>query len=203
MTATPHKGDPQNFILFLRLLDEDVYGDVASLQEAMRRFGAHKNCHFFQLERPNYKDKAGKSWPVEIGELLPWPLIEAFINQYPDAVEERFQGGDVQKVGIHGKPLEQDGQVFDFKMMLTETVRQRANAADLAGFTDLLAKARRCMALKDSPNVESSGIASPTSWKMWLGQNVAARTAPQFSVGTRPTSRLVQRRVVGDGSPTS
>ncbi|MEI2691406.1 MAG: hypothetical protein V9H69_17550 [Anaerolineae bacterium] len=37
MTATPHKGDPQNFSLFLRLLDEDVYGDVASLQEAMRR----------------------------------------------------------------------------------------------------------------------------------------------------------------------
>ncbi|MCA9983643.1 MAG: DUF3883 domain-containing protein, partial [Anaerolineales bacterium] len=37
MTATPHKGDPQHFSLFLRLLDEDVYGDVASLQEAMRR----------------------------------------------------------------------------------------------------------------------------------------------------------------------
>ena len=37
MTATPHKGDPQNFSLFLRLLDEDVYGDVASLEEAMRR----------------------------------------------------------------------------------------------------------------------------------------------------------------------
>jgi superfamily II DNA or RNA helicase len=37
MTATPHKGDPQNFCLFLALLDRDVYGDVKSLQEAMRR----------------------------------------------------------------------------------------------------------------------------------------------------------------------
>lgn len=37
MTATPHKGDPDNFILFLRLLDEDVCGDITSLQEAMRR----------------------------------------------------------------------------------------------------------------------------------------------------------------------
>ncbi len=37
MTATPHKGDPQNFRLFLELLDEDVYGDIASLEEAMRR----------------------------------------------------------------------------------------------------------------------------------------------------------------------
>jgi len=37
MTATPHKGDPKNFCLFLELLDKDVYGDVKSLEEAMRR----------------------------------------------------------------------------------------------------------------------------------------------------------------------
>jgi len=37
MTATPHKGDPENFCLFLELLDRDVYGNVKSLQEAMRR----------------------------------------------------------------------------------------------------------------------------------------------------------------------
>ena len=37
MTATPHKGDPENFCLFLGLLDRDVYGDVQSLEEAMRR----------------------------------------------------------------------------------------------------------------------------------------------------------------------
>lgn len=40
MTATPHKGDPQQFCLFLRLLDQDVYGDVKSLEEAMRRNSA-------------------------------------------------------------------------------------------------------------------------------------------------------------------
>ncbi len=40
MTATPHKGDPQNFCLFLELLDRDVYGDVKSLEEAMRRNSA-------------------------------------------------------------------------------------------------------------------------------------------------------------------
>ena len=35
MTATPHKGDPLNFSLFLQLLDRDVYGDVKSLERAM------------------------------------------------------------------------------------------------------------------------------------------------------------------------
>lgn len=40
MTATPHKGDPKNFCLFLELLDKDVYGDIKSLEEAMVRHEA-------------------------------------------------------------------------------------------------------------------------------------------------------------------
>ncbi len=35
LTATPHKGDPNNFTLFLQLLDQDVYADVRSIREAM------------------------------------------------------------------------------------------------------------------------------------------------------------------------
>jgi superfamily II DNA or RNA helicase len=37
LTGTPHRGDPVNFCLFLQLLDRDVYGDVRSLEEAMKR----------------------------------------------------------------------------------------------------------------------------------------------------------------------
>jgi len=37
LTATPHKGNPENFSLFLQLLDADVYADVRSIQEAMNR----------------------------------------------------------------------------------------------------------------------------------------------------------------------
>ena len=37
LTATPHRGDPKNFTLFLQLLDRDVYADVSSIREAMER----------------------------------------------------------------------------------------------------------------------------------------------------------------------
>ncbi len=37
LTATPHKGDPENFTLFLQLLDRDAYADVRSIREAMDR----------------------------------------------------------------------------------------------------------------------------------------------------------------------
>ncbi len=37
LTATPHKGDPDNFSLFLQLLDPDAYADVKSIRQAMDR----------------------------------------------------------------------------------------------------------------------------------------------------------------------
>ncbi len=37
LTATPHRGDPKNFSLFLQLLDADCYADVKSIREAMDR----------------------------------------------------------------------------------------------------------------------------------------------------------------------
>ena len=117
--------------------------------EAMSRFNAQKGRHFFHLERPDYKDKSGKSWPVEIEDLLPWPLLEAYIAEYPEAVEERFQRGDVHKVVILGRPVERDGQTFDYKMMLTEYVRQRASVDDMSQFVDLLRKARKCIGFRE------------------------------------------------------
>ena len=35
LTATPHKGDPDNFSLFLQLLDRDAYADVRSIRQTM------------------------------------------------------------------------------------------------------------------------------------------------------------------------
>ena len=40
LTATPHKGDPENFSLFLQLLDADAYANVQSLRHAMDRGSA-------------------------------------------------------------------------------------------------------------------------------------------------------------------
>ena len=37
LTATPHKGDPKSFTLFMQLLDEDAYADVKSINQAMEK----------------------------------------------------------------------------------------------------------------------------------------------------------------------
>ena len=63
MTATPHKGDPENFRLFLSLLDKDVYGDVKSLEEAMHRHEAP-----FYLRRTK---EALVTFPDENGNVHP------------------------------------------------------------------------------------------------------------------------------------
>ena len=68
MTATPHKGDPENFCLFLALLDRDVYGDVKSLEEAMRAqrgpvLPAPRQGSPGHLPRPRHRARSRRSSP--------------------------------------------------------------------------------------------------------------------------------------------
>jgi hypothetical protein len=133
-------------VKFVVLLDGDEPGQVAA--EAMRKFGAQKNRHYFHLERKDYKDKSGKSWDVEIEDMVAYRLIDDFISQYPEAIEAKFQMGQIKKVVINGKPVERDGQTFDYKMMLTDHIRRHATVDDLEMLVELLKKARKCMGLK-------------------------------------------------------
>lgn len=64
MTATPHKGDPENFRLFLSLLDRDVYGDVKSLEEAMRRHEAPFYLRRTKEALVTFPDERGDSHPL-------------------------------------------------------------------------------------------------------------------------------------------
>src|SRR5689334_1543395 len=103
MTATPHKGDPENFRLFLSLLDRDVYGDVKSLEEAMRRHEAP-----FDLRR----------------------LKEALVS-FPDPetgeVKKLFTNRDVRTT-----KFELDGDEFDFYDALTRYVEDQSIKAAAA-----------------------------------------------------------------------
>jgi hypothetical protein len=63
LTATPHKGDPQNFSLFLQLLDADAYADVKSI-----RHGHPSTLHLWWTRRPLASGRA-----VLLGLLFPNP----------------------------------------------------------------------------------------------------------------------------------
>ena len=99
MTATPHKGDPENFRLFLSLLDPDVYGNVRSLKEAMHRHEAP-----FYLRRTK----------------------EALVT-FPDAhgkVHPLFTNRDVRTA-----KFDLDGDEFDFYDALTQYVEDQSTKA--------------------------------------------------------------------------
>ncbi|AWM36942.1 RNA polymerase-associated protein RapA [Gemmata obscuriglobus] len=51
LTATPHKGDPANFSLFLQLLDPDVYAGTASIKEAMNQGVQDRVCNEAAVRR--------------------------------------------------------------------------------------------------------------------------------------------------------
>jgi len=97
MTATPHKGDPVNFCLFLELLDRDVYGDVKSLEEAMRR-----NHAPFYLRRTK-------------------EALVSFPDQQTGQVKKLFTKRDV-----HTASFDLDGEEYEFYDALTRYVEDQS-----------------------------------------------------------------------------
>ncbi|MBC5797927.1 DUF3883 domain-containing protein [Sphaerospermopsis sp. LEGE 00249] len=83
MTATPHKGDPKNFCLFLELLDRDVYGDVQSLEEAMKRNNAP-----FYLRRTK---EALVTFPEETGIVK-----KLFTNRKVETIEFQIDAEELE-----------------------------------------------------------------------------------------------------------
>lgn len=87
LTATPHKGDPVNFSLFLQLLDPDVYADVRSIREAMERRRAP-----FYLRRT-------KEAMVYFPERRPdgtWAAEKIFTKRIPHSVEFQIDGPEFE-----------------------------------------------------------------------------------------------------------
>ncbi len=83
MTATPHRGDPVNFTLFLQLLDRDAYADVRSIEEAMARQRAP-----FYLRRT----KEAMVYFPERREDGRWEARKIFTKRIPHTVEFSIEG---------------------------------------------------------------------------------------------------------------
>lgn len=107
LTATPHKGDPENFSLFLQLLDKDAYADVRSIREAMDRRRAP-----FYLRRT-------KEAMVYFPERQPdgtWVAKKIFTKRIPHTVEFQI-----------------DGAEFDLYREVTRFVKQQSARAAAQG----------------------------------------------------------------------
>jgi len=107
LTATPHKGDPLNFSLFLQLLDSDAYADVKSIREAMDRRRAP-----FYLRRT-------KEAMVYFPERRPdgtWVAEKIFTKRIPHTAE-----------------FQMDGAEFELYREVTRFVKQQSARAAAAG----------------------------------------------------------------------
>ncbi len=87
LTATPHKGDPTNFSLFLQLLDQDAYADVKSIHEAMERRRAP-----FYLRRTK---EAMVAFPVR-QEDGTWVAEKLFKKRIPHTVDFQIDGAEFE-----------------------------------------------------------------------------------------------------------
>jgi hypothetical protein len=83
LTATPHRGDPDNFSLFLRLLDTDAFADVRSIRQAMDQRRAP-----FYLRRTK---EAMVYFPERQADGT-WAARKIFTKRIPHSVEFAIDG---------------------------------------------------------------------------------------------------------------
>ncbi|MGD0947227.1 MAG: helicase-related protein [Candidatus Binatia bacterium] len=107
LTATPHKGDPTNFSLFLQLLDEDAYADVKSIRQAMDQRRAP-----FYLRRTK---EAMVYFPERQGDGS-WVARKIFKKRIPHSVDFQI-----------------DGTEFDLYRDVTRFVKQQSAKAAAQG----------------------------------------------------------------------
>ena len=107
LTATPHKGDPLNFSLFLQLLDADAYADVRSICEAMD----HRRAPFY-LRRT----KEAMVYFPERQTDGTWVAKKIFTKRIPHTVEFQI-----------------DGAEFDLYRDITRFVKQQSSKAAARG----------------------------------------------------------------------
>ena len=87
MTATPHKGDPRNFTLFLQLLDQDAYADVKSIEQAMTKRRAP-----FYLRRT----KEAMVYFPERQEDGDWVTMPVFTKRIPRTADFHIEGDELE-----------------------------------------------------------------------------------------------------------
>jgi len=107
LTATPHRGDPANFCLFLQLLDPDIYADVKSIREAMQRRHAP-----FYLRRTK---EAMVYFPERQADGA-WVAQKIFTKRIPRTVDFQI-----------------DGAEFDLYRAVTRFVKQQSVRAAAQG----------------------------------------------------------------------
>jgi superfamily II DNA or RNA helicase len=107
LTATPHKGDPANFSLFLQLLDADAYADIRSIREAMDRRRAP-----FYLRRTK---EAMVYFPERQADGT-WSARKIFTRRIPRTVDFQI-----------------DGPEFDLYKNVTRFVKRQSARAAAAG----------------------------------------------------------------------
>ena len=108
LTATPHKGDPTNFTLFLQLLDADAYADVRSIHEAMERRRApfylrrtKEAMVYFPERRPDGVWAAEKIFTKRIPHTVDFQIDELELELYSEVT--RFVKRQSAKAAAQGE----------------------------------------------------------------------------------------------------
>jgi superfamily II DNA or RNA helicase len=126
LTATPHKGDPENFRLLLELLDKDLFADRQILEEAMRSSDSP-----IMLRRLKEEMRRFDGSP-----LFPQRTVKTVTFDLSRAERELYEGVTDYVAEHFNKAMQKEKRTVGFAM----TILQRRLTSSLAAVTASLTR---------------------------------------------------------------
>jgi len=110
MTATPHKGDPDNFQLLLQLLDPDLFADTNILARAVQR---HENPIFLRRLKEDMKDFDGQ-------DLFPPRHVETLGLELTDPEQQLYEAVTRYVMENFNRALAEDNRNVTFALIILQ-----------------------------------------------------------------------------------
>jgi superfamily II DNA or RNA helicase len=149
LTATPHKGDPENFLLLLQLLDPDLYASTEILRQAVQR---QENPIFLRRMKEDMLGFDGKP-------LFP-PRHAQTVGYKLSPIERDLYNAVTRYVEIH---FQRAFQEENRNVQLALTVLQRRLASSLRAIRKSLENRRR--RLREIQRVGRLLMEAPQAWQ--------------------------------------
>jgi len=195
LTATPHKGDPDNFLLLLQLLDPDLYADTDILRQAVRR---DENPIFLRRMKEQMCDFDGKPlFPERHPKTVSYKLSKPERRLY-EAVTDYVEKGFQRAFGEENRHVQLALLVLQRRLASSLRAIHRSLEKRRDRLKEIHARGQLALQAERSEDLDWEGLADLPEVERWhvedeaLARHTMARDLPELKKEVDDLEHLVR-----------
>jgi hypothetical protein len=205
LTATPHKGDPNNFLLLLQLLDPDLYADTDILRQAVRR---DETPIFLRRMKEQMEGFDGKPlFPPRHSETVAYQLSPGERRLY-DAVTEYVEDGFQRAFREENRHVQLALLVLQRRLASSLHAIRRSLEKRRDRLNEVYALGQQALQAGDADELDWEEMEDMPEIERWqvedeaLARNTMARDLPELETEVEELSSLIRLAQIAEAAGT-